>query len=50
MRAINSNNPENTPFNKKAKRNKKDVRAASFGHNNARNARQMPTRRLQRGR
>jgi hypothetical protein len=50
MRAID--NPESTPFSnarKKGRRKKSDPRSANFA-NNRRNARQMPTRQLQRGR
>ncbi|MFI0480323.1 hypothetical protein [Actinomadura sp. 9N215] len=50
MRALN--NPESDPFaksKKKGKRKKHDVRSANFA-NNRRNARQLPTRQLNRGR
>ncbi|MFV2173530.1 hypothetical protein ACFHW2_25210 [Actinomadura sp. LOL_016] len=53
MRAINQ---ENIPFpnakkkNKKNKRKGPDVKSAAFANNNRRNARQMPTRQLNRGR
>ncbi|MEU8799129.1 hypothetical protein [Spirillospora sp. NPDC048819] len=53
MRAIN--NPEANPFTKskkKGKRKNPDFRSANFANNagNRRNARQMPTRQLNRGR
>ncbi|MGP4022678.1 hypothetical protein [Actinomadura sp. 3N407] len=50
MRALN--NPEPNPFaksKKKGKRRNPDFRSANFA-NNRRNARQMPTRQLNRGR
>ncbi|MFI0369164.1 hypothetical protein ACH35V_14875 [Actinomadura sp. 1N219] len=46
------NNPESNPFaksKKKGKRNNTDFRSANFA-NNRRNARQLPTRQLNRGR
>ncbi|MFI0412235.1 hypothetical protein [Actinomadura sp. 3N508] len=45
-------NPESNPFaksKKKGKRRNPDIRSANFA-NNRRNARQMPTRQLNRGR
>ncbi|GLW66095.1 hypothetical protein Arub01_43400 [Actinomadura rubrobrunea] len=54
MRAIHLNINSNDPFSKAAKKGKKrtsrDPRAAAFAHHHRRNVRQLPTRRLQRGR
>ncbi|WP_158079104.1 hypothetical protein [Actinomadura sp. CNU-125] len=50
MRAINQ---ENIPFPNAKKKNKRkgpDVKSAAFANNNRRNARQLPTRQLNRGR
>jgi hypothetical protein len=54
MRAIQQNSGDENPFQKalqkKAQRKNRDPRSSGFAHHHARNARQMPTRRLQRGR
>lgn len=52
MRAIH-NNPAPAPFartKKKGKRKNADFRSMKFADNNRRNARQLPTRQLNRGR
>ncbi|GAA3929450.1 hypothetical protein GCM10023085_08540 [Actinomadura viridis] len=54
MRAIHQNSGDDKPFQKamkkKGKNKNADFRSANFARNARRNARQMPTRQLQRGR
>ena len=54
MRAIRQNSKDEKPFQKVLKKKGKgrgfDPKSVGFARNQGRNARQMPTRRLQRGR